>query len=75
MAIAPVFLPGESHGRKALQVTVQRVIKSQTRPKQLSMHVHVQTCQPAPRLYSKGKPQSCRAVRNHTIPTLVEPIL
>ena len=34
----PVFLPGESHGQRSLEGTVQRVAKSQTPVKRISTH-------------------------------------
>ena len=36
--LTPVFLPGESHGQRSLQATVQGVAKSQTQLNQLSMY-------------------------------------
>ena len=35
---SPVFLPGESHGQKAWQATVDGVIKNQTRLKRFNTH-------------------------------------
>ena len=36
----PIFLLGVSHGQRSLAATVHRVVKSQTRLKQLSMDAH-----------------------------------
>ena len=36
----PVFLPGQSHGQKSLEGTVQRVTKSPIKLKQLRMLAH-----------------------------------
>ena len=38
----PVFLPGEFHGQRSLQLTIHRVKKNQTRLKRLNMHTYIE---------------------------------
>ena len=78
MAITPVFLPGESHGRKAWQVIVHRIIESDMTEATQQACTHANSsASPSIILFeaSKGKPQSCGEVRNDPIPTPVEPTL